>query len=172
MGFCLEGGECWKQGGEKPGMLMLRSVSLGFGGRVLLDHLNWQMKERDRVALIGGNGVGKTSLMKIIAGWTEPDEGDVITPKGTTFGYLPQEGLSFRGKPLFEEVKSVLSELLSLEAEIQQLEHKMAEVKEGEEGYEALLQRYDHLTEQFRQRGWISYRGRGGADFGGAGLFS
>ncbi|HAA58408.1 MAG TPA: ABC transporter ATP-binding protein, partial [Myxococcales bacterium] len=85
---------------------------MGFGGRQLFRNINWQMKERDRVALIGGNGVGKSTLMKIIAGLNEPDTGDVLSPKGYTFGYLPQDGIEFKGRPLFEEVKSVLSEIL------------------------------------------------------------
>ena len=132
-------------------MLVLKDISLGFGGRQLFRNINWQMKERDRVALIGGNGVGKSTLMKIIAGLNEPDTGDVLSPKGYTFGYLPQDGIEFKGRPLFEEVKSVLSEILDLEKNLKELEGKLASQDPDSDAYVEILEVYDREFERFRQ---------------------
>ena len=132
-------------------MLALSELSLSFGGRVLLDKIDWQVRDQDRVALIGGNGSGKSTLMKIIAGLVESDAGRIITPKGTTFGYLPQDGIHFAGRPLFEEVKSVCASVLSLEGRLQELEELLdTEAKEGE-AYQSLLEEYDRISEEFRQ---------------------
>ncbi len=131
-------------------MLILKDISLSFGGRRLLEGINWQMKERDRVALIGGNGVGKSTLMKIIAHMMDPDKGEVIAPKNATFGYLPQDGITFKDRPLFEEVKSALSDLLLLEKQLEEMEQQLESMAEDDPRHDHLLNEYDRLSERFR----------------------
>ena len=74
-------------------MIQLSSLSKSFGDRVLLDAVNWQIDDRERVGLSGPNGAGKTTLLKMLAGLDEPDGGLVVKPSGLTIGYLPQDGL-------------------------------------------------------------------------------
>ncbi|TNE44173.1 MAG: ABC transporter ATP-binding protein [Deltaproteobacteria bacterium] len=133
-------------------MFVLQDVSLQFGGRYLLDDVAWQVREADRVALIGGNGVGKSTLMKIIAGQLTPDAGNVSAPKGSTFGYLPQDGITFEGRSLMDEVRSVFAEILNTEKELRALEERLASVDESDPDYENLLKRYGSLQENFRAR--------------------
>lgn len=133
-------------------MFVLQDIYLQLGGRWLLDDVNWQVKEGDRVALIGGNGVGKSTLMKIIAGMMQPDSGSVHTPRGATFGYLPQDGITFQGRTLLEEVRSVYSDLLRIDEELRDLETRLSSHPEGDEEHEILLQRYGVLQERFHMQ--------------------
>ena len=133
-------------------MLVVKDLSLFLGGRALLDRVNWQMKPQERVALIGGNGAGKSTLMKVLAGRMEADSGDILLPKETSFGYLPQDGITFKGQTLYKEVVSGLDELLRLEAEVKRIEEAMGATEDAEEQAQ-LLARYDTLTERFRHLG-------------------
>src|SRR3954454_16736149 len=72
-------------------LLSLRDVSLSFGGPRLLDHVDWQIERGERVCLLGRNGEGKSTLLKLIAGRIGPDEGEVIRPQGLRIAQLPQE---------------------------------------------------------------------------------
>ena len=72
-------------------LLQLSDVSLGFGGEPLFDGLSLVIHEGDRVALVGRNGEGKSTLMRVIAGLVEPDAGEVVSPAGTSVGYMEQE---------------------------------------------------------------------------------
>ena len=75
-------------------MLQLSSITKSFGERVLLEDVTWQITSGERVGLCGPNGAGKTTLLKMMAGFDEPDEGQIIKPSALTVGYLPQDGLN------------------------------------------------------------------------------
>ena len=75
-------------------MIQLSDLTKSFGDRVLLDHVTWQITDRERVGLCGPNGAGKTTLLKMMAGLDEPDSGAILKPSTLTVGYLPQDGLT------------------------------------------------------------------------------
>ena len=77
-------------------MIQLSDLTKSFGDRVLLDHVTWQITDRERVGLCGPNGAGKTTLLKMMAGLDEPDSGAILKPAALTVGYLPQDGLTPR----------------------------------------------------------------------------
>ena len=129
-------------------MLQLKNVNKQFADQVVLGNVDWHVRPTDRVGLCGENGAGKTTLLRLLAGQSEVDAGKVQLARGTTVGYLPQEGLEHTGRDLFTEVRSALAELLSVEAEIQSLEKKISR-----ETLQADLDRYSELQEVFRQRG-------------------
>jgi ATP-binding cassette subfamily F protein 3 len=131
-------------------MIQLSGLSKSFGGRVLLDAVTWQITDRERVGLCGPNGAGKTTLLKMMAGLEEPDAGSVLKPSGLSVGYLPQDGLSHEGRTLFEEASSAFQPLLDLQAEIRELEERLADdsVPDGE--HETMLVRYSELQDRFR----------------------
>ncbi len=134
-------------------MIQLKNIGIAFGGEYLFSNVDWHVKDRDRIGLVGDNGTGKTTLMKIIAAIIAADEGEIIAPKDTTFGYLPQEGLTLKGNTVFQEVKSVFGELINLQHEISMLELKMKETPHLDEEYEQILHRYDDAMREFDHRG-------------------
>ncbi len=129
-------------------MIQLRQLSKDFGGRRLLKQVDWHIRSQDRIGLCGENGAGKTSLLKILAGRLEHDGGELQVARGATLGYLPQDGLSHAGSPLFEEVRSALSDLNDMERELRELEGRL-----GSEQSDEMLERYSDLQHQFELRG-------------------
>jgi len=132
----------------KVRMLQIRKVDKFFADRCLFAEINLHIRPADRIGLCGENGAGKTTLLKMLAGKVSPDAGELQVARGTSFGYLPQDGLEHRGVTLFQEVRSALSELLALEQELTGLEQAIAT-----SGSEAQLERYAEAQELFQQRG-------------------
>ena len=79
-------------------MLTVSTLHRAFGSQVVFDGASWSVGERDRVALVGANGSGKSTLLRMIAGLEEADSGVISVPKGSSIGYLPQEGLQSAGR--------------------------------------------------------------------------
>ncbi|MDY0268900.1 ABC-F family ATP-binding cassette domain-containing protein [Trichloromonas sp.] len=129
-------------------MLQLRNVIKDFADRRIFAGIDWHIRPGDRIGLCGENGAGKTTLLKMLAGRISPDGGEVQTARGTTFGYLPQDGLEHRGRTLFAEVREAFAELLAMEKDLAALEQAIA-VRHGQ----ADMDRYATLQEAFRQRG-------------------
>ncbi len=129
-------------------MLQLRDIDKYFADRRIFSAINWHIRPTDRIGLCGENGAGKTTLLKLLAGQVESDGGTLQIAKGTTFGYLPQDGLVHQGRTLFEETRSALAELLQIEKELQQLEARVANGAEAE-----VLDRYAELQQSFEQLG-------------------
>jgi ATP-binding cassette subfamily F protein 3 len=131
-------------------VIQLHQLHKQFGERVLLDHVTWQVGDRDRVGLCGPNGAGKTTLLRMLAGFDEPDEGQVLRPNALTVGYLPQDGLSHHGTTVFEEASLALKPLLDMKAEMHSLEHQLGDASHTAAEHDARLHRYSDLQERFR----------------------
>ncbi|MFO7831739.1 MAG: ABC-F family ATP-binding cassette domain-containing protein [Desulfuromonadaceae bacterium] len=129
-------------------MLQLQKIELTYPGRTLFSGVSWHLRPGMRVGLCGENGAGKTTLLKMLAGQVEPDKGDIIMAKGTTVGYLPQEGLCYQGRTLYAEVESACTEVLALGREMKSLEQQIAI-----DANEDQMARYAEVQEQYRQRG-------------------
>jgi ATP-binding cassette subfamily F protein 3 len=132
-------------------MIQLSSLSKSFGDRVLLDSVNWQIDDGERVGLSGPNGAGKTTLLRMLAGLDEPDTGSVIKPFGLTIGYLPQDGLTHGGRSLLEEAGLAFKPLLDMRSEISALEERLGDDTLPESEHVAMLGRYSELQEEFRR---------------------
>ncbi len=129
-------------------MLQLKDVEKYFADRRIFAGINWHIRPTDKIGLCGENGAGKSTLLKLLAGLVESDGGHYQTAKGTTVGYLPQDGLVHKGRSLFAEAQSALAELQQMEAELRQLETQIASSPSNEE-----LERYAELQSLFEQRG-------------------
>ena len=132
-------------------MIQLSELTKSFGERVLLDSVTWQVTDGERVGLAGPNGAGKTTLLKMLAGLDEPDRGLIIRPTGLTVGYLPQDGLEHAGRSLGDEAALAFRPLLEARAEIERIEHALADPALPDGEHESLLVRYHDLTEYFRR---------------------
>jgi len=126
-------------------------VTKTIGERVLFADAFLRVGARDRVALVGANGTGKTTLLEIIAGNQEPDEGSIIRAKDTTVGYLRQEAIEMAGRSVLDEVLSEAAGVRGLEHRIQVLAEEL-ETAEAEQA-DALLTEYGRLQERFEHLG-------------------
>jgi len=133
-------------------MIQLSGAGKRFGHKLLFQNADWLITPRDRVGLVGANGTGKTTLMKILAGLDTLDYGELTLAKGTSAGYLPQDGLTLSGRTVFGECMSVFSDLRAMEQELEQLLHKIAELDHTSAEYEAVADRYHSLEHEFRTR--------------------
>ena len=131
-------------------MLQLSSLTKGFGGRILLERVTWQISAGDRVGLCGPNGSGKTTLLRMLAGLDEADSGTITSRSGLTVGYLPQDGLSHAGRSLLDEVSTAFQPLLDIQRTMQELEHQLADPGRSREDHDAILEHYSELQHRFR----------------------
>ena len=131
-------------------MIQLSELTKSFGDRVLLDRVTWQIGDGDRVGLCGPNGAGKTTLLKMLAGIEEPDRGAIVTPANLTIGYLPQDGLTYAGRTVFDEASSAFQPLLDMKAEMHDIEHRLGDASVPQAEHETMLVRYSELQDRFR----------------------
>jgi len=83
-------------------MLSLQNAGKRFGPRILFLEANWLIRSKEKTALVGANGTGKSTLMKVLAGQEQLDYGNLQQTRGMSIGYLPQEGLRLTGRSVFE----------------------------------------------------------------------
>ena len=130
-------------------MIQLSSAGKRFGGKILFEDVDWLITPRDRVGLVGANGTGKSTLLKVLAGLETLDYGGMTVMKGTTAGYLPQDGLSLSGRTVFQECMSVFDEVREMEREMESLTARMGEVDHTSAEYQQIAERYHVLQGQF-----------------------
>src|SRR6185295_252186 len=106
-------------------LISLQDISVAFGGPALFDHLNLQLENGERVALLGRNGTGKTTLMKVIAGQLGADEGEIVRQKGLRVTHLPQEIPSDIQGTLFDIVASGLGSRGELLKDYHHISHRL-----------------------------------------------
>ena len=109
-------------------MIQLSGAGKRFGHKLLFENVDWLITNHDHIGLVGGNGTGKSTLMKILAGMDTFDYGSLIVAKGTSAGYLPQDGLTLSGRTVFAECMSVFDDVRAMEQELESLMHSMAEI--------------------------------------------
>ena len=130
-------------------MIQLSDAGKRFGAKTLFEDLDWLITPQDRIGLVGANGTGKTTLLKILAGLESLDYGSMTAMKGITAGYLPQDGLSLSGRNVFEECMSVFDHLRDMEREMEWLTSRMAEVDHASAEYNEIGERFHLLQSQF-----------------------
>ena len=134
-------------------MLQVSGVSKAYGGQVVLADVTWTVAPGTRVGLAGPNGAGKSTLLRLIAGEIEPDRGAVTMPRGTRVGYLPQHILGGAGTTVRAHALSAFAELHALEARRADLEHQLATVDPASDAYQAVMERYVAVCEEWDHRG-------------------
>jgi len=130
-------------------MLSLQNAGKRFGPRVLFLDANWLIRAREKTALVGANGTGKSTIMKVLAGLETLDYGQMQQTRGMSIGYLPQEGLRLAGRSVFEECLTVFDELREMEREIERLAGQLAILDHAGPEYESAAERYSMLQGRF-----------------------
>ncbi|MBA3914526.1 MAG: ABC-F family ATP-binding cassette domain-containing protein [Acidobacteriales bacterium] len=151
-------------------MIQLSAAGKRFGHKLLLEDANWLITPQDRVGLVGANGTGKSTLLKILGGLEPLDYGTVAISKGITAGYLPQDGLTLSGRTVFAECLSVFSDLKDMEVEMETLTHSMAELDPASSGYHDVAERYHQIQHEFLMRDGYSLEAKVGSVLSGLGF--
>lgn len=140
-------------------LLQAQQVARHFGADVLFENINLDIQEHSRIALVGKNGAGKSTLLKMIIGQQAPDEGQIVTKKGLTIGYLAQNTGLESDKTIYEEMLSVFDSLRQMEQDLHRLEAKIADpnAEHASKAYQQLLNRYDQLLHDFKEQNGYGY---------------
>jgi len=133
-------------------MIQLSGAGKRYGPKLLFEGLDWLITPNDRVGVVGANGTGKSTLLKVLAGIETLDYGTIVRTKGISAGYLPQDGLSLRGRTVFAECMSVFAELQTMEQELEQLTTRMSELDPAVSEYAQVAERFHSLEAHFRAR--------------------
>src|SRR6195256_1807061 len=151
-------------------MMQLTGAGKRYGPRILFENTDWLVTPNERAGIVGANGTGKSSLLKVLAGIEGLDSGTISTQKGVTLGYLPQEGLSLSGRTVFAECMTVFAGLRELEDEQERLTQRMAELDPTSVEYAQVANRF-HLSEsEFRARDGFAVEAQAGAVLSGLGF--
>jgi len=138
-------------------VLSVSKLGMSFGERELFRDLSFEVDAKDKVGLIGRNGVGKTTLFKLICGQLEPTDGVIATEKGLNIGYMEQHACSNGSRSIYDELESVFDHLKDTEAQIEDL---TARIERGEGDLDSLIQRQTELIESFERDGGLTFRSR------------
>ncbi|HJY05509.1 MAG TPA: ABC-F family ATP-binding cassette domain-containing protein [Bryobacteraceae bacterium] len=151
-------------------MLQLTGAGKRFGPKLLFENLDWLITAKERAGIVGGNGTGKTTLLKVIAGMESLDYGSLTAMKGLEVGYLPQDGLHVGGRTVFAECLSVFEPLKQMERELEALTVKMGEVDPAGAEYQQIANRFAQLGHEFRTRDGYALEAQVGTVLGGLGF--
>ena len=131
-------------------MVSIEGLTVEFGGTTLFSDISFQINEKDRIALMGKNGAGKSTMLKILAGVRQPTRGRVTTPKDCVVAYLPQHLMTEDGKTVFEEASQAFAHLKEMEADIEALNKELAERTDYEsDEYMELIEKVASMSEKF-----------------------
>jgi ATP-binding cassette, subfamily F, member 3 len=133
-------------------MIQLSGAGKRYGHKLLFENADWLITPESRIGLVGANGTGKSTVMKILAGLESLDYGSISRAKGISAGYLPQDGLTLTGRSIFEECMSVFSGLHAMEKEMESLTRSMSELDHTGTEYADVADRYQKLEHEFRAR--------------------
>jgi ATP-binding cassette subfamily F protein 3 len=151
-------------------MMQLNGAGKRYGPKILFEDADWLITPNERTGLVGANGTGKSSLLKVLAGIEGLDSGSVTMQKGVTLGYLPQDGLSLSGRTVFAECMTVFSDLRDLEIEQEQLTHRMAELDPASTEYAQVADRFHQCEAEFHARDGYTVEAQVGTVLSGLGF--
>ena len=121
-------------------MISINDLTVSFGGTTLLDDISFHINDRDRIGLVGKNGAGKSTILKLIVGLQAPTSGKILKPSGLKIGYLPQLMEHHRGRTVMEETMTVFADHRAMERRLEEISAELAERTDYEsEGYNKLI---------------------------------
>jgi ATP-binding cassette subfamily F protein 3 len=129
--------------------ISINSLKVEFSAKCLFDNISYIINNKDRIALVGKNGAGKSTMLKIIAGLQQPTSGSVTVPKDTTIGYLPQHMTINDTSSVVDEVRTAFSHIKEMHQRLDEMTAELAERTDYEsEAYQTLIERMTNLTDR------------------------
>jgi len=139
-------------------MISIDGLTVEFGVKPLFKDVSFVINERDRIALVGKNGAGKSTMLKILCGMQKPTSGSVSVPNDTTIGYLPQVMKLSDDTTVKEETRKAFADKTKMEAKLKEMEKEMAERTDYEsDGYAELVERFTTEHERYMMMGGENY---------------
>src|SRR5688572_2858762 len=131
-------------------MISVDAVSVEFNGSALFSNITFNINENDRIALMGKNGAGKSTIMKIIAGVSKPTRGKVSAPNDAVIAYLPQHLLTQDHLTVFEEASKAFSKILNMKKRMEELNHELETRTDYEsDAYSRIIEEVSELSEKY-----------------------
>ena len=151
-------------------MLRLSQAGKRFGPKILFQELDWLITPHDSVGLVGANGTGKSTLLKVLGEMESLDYGSTNRQKGIVCGYLPQDGLTLSGRTVFAECLSVFSHIHEMQREQELLAHRMSEVSHESAEYSQIAERFHRIQAELHSRDGYSLEAEVGMVLSGLGF--
>ena len=141
-------------------MLNIHNLSVSFGGTFLFEEVTFRLGAGDRVGLVGKNGAGKSTMLKMLAGDFKPDSGTIATEKEVKIGFLRQDIDFVKGRTVLDEAYQAFEEIKYYENKIDEINHQLATRTDYEsEGYSELIQQLSDFQHQYEIHGGYNYVG-------------
>ena len=130
-----------------------------FGVTPLFEDVSFVINKKDRIALVGKNGAGKSTMLKILAGLQRPTAGIVAVQRGVTIGYLPQVMVLSDTRTVMEEAERAFSQLFEMQSRLEKMNQELADRTDYDsESYHELIERFTHENERFLMMGGVNYK--------------
>ena len=130
-------------------MISINSLTVAYGGFTLLNDINFHISENDKIGLVGKNGAGKSTILKLICGLQSPTTGKVAVPTGVKIGYLPQIMEHHRGRSVIDEAMTAFAEMFELEAELERITVELSEREDYEsDEYQNLIIKMNDVNDR------------------------
>ena len=141
-------------------MISIEGLTVEFGGTPLFEDISYVINKKDRIALVGKNGAGKSTMLKIIAGLQIPTRGRVSAPREITIGYLPQQMTHIDNRTVRQEAETAFEHIFTLDARIQRMTQELAERTDYEsQAYHDLIDCLTHANEELAMSGAANFQG-------------
>ena len=139
-------------------MVSVDNLKVEFGVTPLFEDVSYVINKRDRIALVGKNGAGKSTMLKILAGIQAPTSGSVSVPRDVTIGYLPQVMILSDKHTVMEEAEMAFEHIFDLQASIERMNQELADRTDYDsENYHKLIEKFTHDNERFLMMGGTNY---------------
>ena len=139
-------------------ILSAQNIAKSFGVNAVLRDVSLTVQQGDRIGLVGVNGCGKSTLMRILAGLDAQDGGEISLIRGTRIGYLAQQNMVTSGETVWNELQKVYEPVFAMEAKLRELEDEMAHAHTDEQRFARLSADYDRLTRRFEESDGYSWK--------------
>ena len=140
-------------------VISVEGLSVEFNATPLFEDVSYVINKKDRIALVGKNGAGKSTMLKILAGLQSPTHGVVATPKDVTIGYLPQVMILSDNRTVMGEAEQAFEHIFELQAKLERMNQELAERTDYDsEEYHQLIDRFTHENDRFLMMGGTNYQ--------------